>query len=53
MAQRNNYVGGNISATKTNAAMGPPKTAEDQYADQVYKRIIEFSGGQHQLVDNP
>ena len=42
----------NVS-TARHGAPATPKTAEDQYADQVYKRIIEVSGGQHQLVNDP
>jgi len=52
MAQRNNMNTANAS-TGRHGAPGTPKTAEDQYADQVYKRIIEVSGGQHQLVNDP
>lgn len=50
MAQRNNFVGQNSGRP---GGPNTPKTAEDQFADQVYKRIIEVSSGQHVLSNDP
>ena len=56
MAQRNNYM--QVTTGSANLRDGrnsspgskPPKSAENQYADQIYKRIMDNQGN---LINDP